>query len=42
MPSYLAEEPGAQRAKNFFDPYLQVMSRLTALADMGHQTDKVN
>jgi elongator complex protein 3 len=40
--SYLAEEPGAQRAeKNFFDPYLQVMSRLTALADMGHQTDKV-
>lgn len=40
--SYLAEEPGAQRAeKNFFDPYLQVMSRLTALADMGHRTDKV-
>jgi len=40
--SYLAEEPGAQRAeKNFFDPYLQVMSRLNALADMGHRTDKV-
>lgn len=40
--SYLAEEPGAQRAeKNFFDPYLQAMSRLTALADMGHRTDKV-
>jgi elongator complex protein 3 len=40
--SYLAEEPGAQRAeKNYFDPYLQVMSRLTALADMGHRTDKV-
>jgi elongator complex protein 3 len=40
--SYLAEEPGAQRAeKNFFDPYLQVMSRLTALADMGHRTEKV-
>jgi elongator complex protein 3 len=40
--SYLAEEPGAQRAeKNFFDPYLQVISRLTALADMGHRTDKV-
>ena len=40
--SYLAEEPGAQRAeKNYFDPYLQLMSRLTALSDMGHPTDKV-
>jgi elongator complex protein 3 len=40
--SYLAEEPGAQRAeKNFFDPYLQVMSRLSALSDMGHRTEKV-
>ena len=40
--SYLAEEPGAQRAeKNYFDPYLQVMSRLNALVDMGHRIDKV-
>lgn len=40
--SYLADEPGAQRAeKNYFDPYLQVTSRLRALSDMGHQTDKV-
>lgn len=40
--SYLAEEPGAQRAeKNYFDPYLQVMSRLNALMDMGHRIDKV-
>ena len=40
--SYLAEEPGAQRAeKNYFDPYLQVMSRLQALTAMGHSVDKV-
>jgi elongator complex protein 3 len=40
--SYLAEEPGAQRAeKNYFDPYLQVMSRLNALASMGHRINKV-
>jgi len=40
--SYLAEEPGAQRAeKNYFDPYLQVTNRLQALYSMGHQVDKV-
>lgn len=40
--SYLSDEPGAQRAeKNYFDPYLQCYSRLQALSDMGHATDKV-
>lgn len=40
--SYLASEPGAQRAEhNFFDPYLQVNNRLQALFDMGHPIDKV-
>jgi elongator complex protein 3 len=40
--SYIAEEPGAQRAeRNFFDPYLQVYSRLSALQQMGHSVDKV-
>ncbi len=40
--SYLADEPGAQRAeKNYFDPYLQVTNRLEALHSMGHQVDKV-
>lgn len=40
--SYLAAEPACQRAeRNFFDPYLQVTSRLRVLADMGHVTDKV-
>lgn len=40
--SYLADEPGAQRAeKNYFDPYLQVSNRLEALYAMGHQVDKV-
>lgn len=40
--SYIAEEPGAQRAEmNYFDPYLQVTNRLTALAAMGHSVDKV-
>ncbi|HQM15661.1 MAG TPA: tRNA uridine(34) 5-carboxymethylaminomethyl modification radical SAM/GNAT enzyme Elp3 [Candidatus Woesebacteria bacterium] len=40
--SYLASEPGAQRAEhNFFDPYLQVNNRLRALFDMGHPIDKV-
>ena len=33
--SYLADEPACQRAeRNFFDPYLQVVSRLTALTQM--------
>ncbi len=40
--SYLASEPGAQRAgQNFFDPYLQVMSRLETLYETGHPLDKV-
>ena len=40
--SYLADEPACQRAeRNFFDPYLQVASRLHALSAMGHATDKV-
>lgn len=40
--SYLADEPACQRAeRNFFDPYLQVASRLRALSAMGHTTDKV-
>ncbi len=40
--SYLSSEPACQRAEhNFFDPYLQVKSRLRALQQMGHVTDKV-
>lgn len=40
--SYLASEPGAQRAEhNFFDPYLQTYNRMLALYDMGHPVDKV-
>lgn len=40
--SYLRDEPACQRAeRNFFDPYLQVRSRITALREMGHVTDKV-
>ncbi len=40
--SYLADEPACQRAeRNYFDPYLQVVSRLRALTAMGHVTDKV-
>ena len=40
--SYLHAEPACERAEqNFFDPYLQVVSRLTALDQMGHATDKV-
>ena len=40
--SYLSDEPACQRAeRNFFDPYLQVASRLRALEQMGHATDKV-
>lgn len=40
--SYLASEPGAQRAeKNYFDPYLQTTNRLEALFAMGHRVDKV-
>ncbi len=40
--SYLHNEPACQRAeRNFFDPYLQVASRLKALEAMGHPTDKI-
>ena len=40
--SYLADEPACQRAeRNYFDPYLQVASRLRALTQMGHVTDKI-
>jgi elongator complex protein 3 len=40
--SYLANEPGAQRAEeNSFDPYLQTYSRLKTLYETGHPTDKI-
>lgn len=40
--SYLHREPACQRAeRNYFDPYLQVASRLRALEQMGHACDKV-
>jgi len=40
--SYLADEPGAQRAeKNAFDPYLQTYIRLLTYRNLGHPTDKI-
>jgi len=40
--SYLADEPGAQRAeKNAFDPYLQAYARLQTYHNLGHSTDKI-
>ena len=40
--SYLADEPGAQRAeKNAFDPYLQTWMRLQTYHNLGHSTDKI-
>lgn len=40
--SYLHREPACERAEqNWFDPYLQVSARLTALSQMGHATDKI-
>jgi elongator complex protein 3 len=40
--SYLADEPGAQRAEmNAFDPYLQTHARISALNHIGHNTDKI-
>ncbi len=40
--SYLADEPGAQRAaNNRFDPYLQTWNRLAAFDATGHPTDKI-
>jgi elongator complex protein 3 len=40
--SYLADEPGAQRAEDQrFDPYLQTHARLSAYRAIGHPVDKV-
>lgn len=40
--SYLSDEPACQRAeKCYFDPYLQMTSRLRVLQNMGHNIDKV-
>jgi len=40
--SYLADEPGAQRAeRNSFDPYLQTYNRVLAFQNMGHHIDKL-
>ncbi len=40
--SYLADEPGAQRAEdNRFDPYLQTWNRLDAYRSIGHPVEKV-
>lgn len=40
--SYLSQEPGAMRGlQNEFDPYAQVKSRIRALTEVGHPTDKI-
>lgn len=40
--SYLHNEPACARAEQAcYDPYLQISARLTALAQMGHATDKI-
>ncbi|GAB4496344.1 MAG: tRNA uridine(34) 5-carboxymethylaminomethyl modification radical SAM/GNAT enzyme Elp3 [Anaerolineales bacterium] len=40
--SYLPDEPGAMRAlEHQFDPYTQVVSRIRALKNLGHPTDKI-
>ena len=40
--SYLYDEPGAQRAERHnFDPYEQTASRIQALTEIGHPTDKI-
>ncbi len=40
--SYLADEPGAIRAESHhFDPYYTTLSRLRALDNIGHATDKI-
>ncbi len=40
--SYLPDEPGAMRAlQHEFDPYVQVISRIAALENLGHPTDKI-
>jgi elongator complex protein 3 len=40
--SYLPDEPGAMRGlEHDFDPYAQVVSRITALENLGHPADKI-
>ncbi len=40
--SYLPDEPGAMRAASHeFDPYTQTASRVAAMAEIGHNVDKV-
>ncbi|MCB9111742.1 MAG: tRNA uridine(34) 5-carboxymethylaminomethyl modification radical SAM/GNAT enzyme Elp3 [Anaerolineales bacterium] len=40
--SYLPDEPGAMRAlEHKFDPFTQVVSRIRALKNLGHPTDKI-
>lgn len=40
--SYLPDEPGAMRAlEHEFDPFTQVESRIRALKNLGHPTDKI-
>jgi elongator complex protein 3 len=40
--SYLADEPGAQRAaSNQFDPFAQTWNRLLALFNIGHPVEKI-
>ena len=40
--SYLYDEPACMRAERcFFDPYLQVTSRMQMLENMGHSIDKI-
>jgi len=40
--SYLHDEPGASRAESHnFDPYATTLSRLRALENIGHATDKI-
>ena len=41
--SYTGKEPAARRAgRNGFDPYNQVMDRITQLTEIGHETDKID
>lgn len=41
--SYTGKEPAARRAeRNEFDPYHQVMDRITQLTEIGHETDKID
>lgn len=40
--SYLPDEPGAMRGlEHDFDPFAQVVSRITALENLGHPTEKL-